>query len=163
MLSATSLIFLVVLCVLIGGTLLKQWLSHDKSAIWSPLTFICLTLLYYVVLPSTLDLSILGANHNENQFLFYIAACLFYVCVLQHFCLHYYRDSHQGFLFIIRMPNLWNSQLVNGLYSYLLCLLVGAYMSWHISQDQCWEIHFRLLNRFTQKISAIIILCFTLC
>ena len=82
MLSLASLIFLVILCVLMGGTLLKLWLSHDKSAIWSPLTFICLTLLYYVVLPSTLDLSILGANHNENQFLFYIAACLFYVCVL---------------------------------------------------------------------------------
>lgn len=82
MLSLASLVFFVILCVLIGVTLLRLWLSHDKSAIWSPLTFICLTLSYYIILPSISGLSLYGAGNNGNQHLFYIAACLFYVCVL---------------------------------------------------------------------------------
>lgn len=82
MLSPTSLIFLVVLCVLIGGTLLKLWLSRDKSVIWSPLTFVDLTLIYYVVLPSFQGLNRHGAANALGQHLFYIAAVLFYVCVL---------------------------------------------------------------------------------
>lgn len=82
MLSPISLVFLVVLCVLIGGTLLKLWLSRDKSAIWSPLTFICLTLIYYIVLPSISGLSLYFAGNNENQYLFYMASCLFYGSIL---------------------------------------------------------------------------------
>ncbi|WP_028904489.1 O-antigen polymerase [Prevotella sp. P6B4] len=82
MLSPISLIFLVVLCVLIGGTLLKLWLSRDKSAIWSPLTFICLTLIYYIVIPSFQGLRLYDAHAVQGQYLFYIASVLFYSCVL---------------------------------------------------------------------------------
>lgn len=82
MLSPASLIFFMILCVMIGGTLLKLWLSHDKSVIWSPLTFICLTLIYYIVLPSISGLSLYGAGNNENQYLFYMASCLFYGSIL---------------------------------------------------------------------------------
>ena len=82
MLSPTSLIFLVVLCVLIGGTLLKLWLSHDKSKIWSPITIISLTLIYYIIIPSFKGLTLYDAANSPNQHLFYIASCLFYVFVL---------------------------------------------------------------------------------
>ena len=87
MLNSISTIFFYILCALIGYSLFKPWLSSDKSAIWSPITMISLTLVYYIVMPSFGDISNLGASLAQGQHLFYIAAVLFYVCVLIGFSL----------------------------------------------------------------------------
>lgn len=82
MLTPTSVIFLIVLCGLMGYHLIKSWLSSDKAAIWSPITVIILSLIYYVVLPSFEDIDLYGANAAPNQYLFYLTAVVFYGCVI---------------------------------------------------------------------------------
>lgn len=77
-----SVIYLSILCFILAYTLIKPWLSKDKSQIWSPITMIALTYLYYVVKPSFDDLSRYGANHCTNQSLYYLASLIFFVCVL---------------------------------------------------------------------------------
>ena len=70
---------------MIGYSLIKSWLSSDKSAIWSPLTMINITLIYYIILPSLGDKWMYGAGYTNGQHLFYVAAVLFYLCVLLGF------------------------------------------------------------------------------
>lgn len=82
MLSTTSLLLVIVLCVLIFITLIRNWLSADKCSIWSPITFISLTLIYYVVMPSLDGLSRHGADAVENQSLFYWASVIFFLSLL---------------------------------------------------------------------------------
>lgn len=66
-------------------SLIKPWLSKDPSEIWSPISMIAFTLLYYVVKPSFGDLSMYGANLASNQYLFYLTAVVFYGCILYAF------------------------------------------------------------------------------
>lgn len=77
-----SVIFFTLFCVMLAYALFIPWLSKDKSAIWSPITMISLTLIYYIVLPSFEDMSLYGANTATNQSLFYISAVLFLGCIL---------------------------------------------------------------------------------
>ena len=80
--QSSSIIFFVVLCIMIVTSLVKPLFSKDKSAIWSPITIISLTFLYYVVKPSFGNFSLYGANFAIHQYLFYLMAVLFYGCIL---------------------------------------------------------------------------------
>lgn len=83
MLQPVSTIFLIILCILIGYSLIKPWLSKDKTAIWSPITMISLTMIYYVIKPSFEEnISLYGADIAPNQYLFFLTAVLFYCSVL---------------------------------------------------------------------------------
>ena len=82
MLNPYSFFFLCILCGLIGFSLIKSMISSDKSKIWSPVTIVCLTMLYYIVLPSFGDIRLYGANVTQGQHLFYFASVLFFICVL---------------------------------------------------------------------------------
>lgn len=80
--QVSSLIFFVVLCVMIAVTLIKPLLSKDKTAIWSPITIISITFLYYVVKPSLGSFPLYGADSAPRQYLFYLVAELFFGCIL---------------------------------------------------------------------------------
>ena len=80
----SSYCFFVPLCILLIYNLGKPFFSKDKSEIWSPITFVSLTLIYYVIKPSLgpLDHHDLGANTSQYQFLFYLVTLVFYVSLL---------------------------------------------------------------------------------
>lgn len=82
MLENTSWIFLIFLCIMIGGTIFRPFLSKDKSQIWSPITIISLVLIYYIVIPSFQGLTLYGAESATKQSLFYFMAVLFLGCIL---------------------------------------------------------------------------------
>ena len=83
MLSSLSIIFLCLLLILIVSSLVKLWLTKKSYALWSPISIISLTLIYYVIIPSFWgDISRLGANSVKFQYIFYIGALLFYICIL---------------------------------------------------------------------------------
>lgn len=80
--QSSSIIFFVLLCIMIVTSLVKPLFSKDKSAIWSPITIISLTFLYYVVKPSLGNFPLYGAKVAPHQYLFYFMAVLFYGCIL---------------------------------------------------------------------------------
>ena len=80
--QSSSIIFFVVLCIMIVTSLVKPLFTKDKSAIWSPITIISLTFLYYVVKPSFGNFPLYGANFAIHQYLFYLMAVLFYGSIL---------------------------------------------------------------------------------
>lgn len=82
MLQTTSLIFLWILIAMVGYSLIKPWLSKDKSEIWSPITIIALCLIYYVIKPSFEGLSMYNAGNVPNQYMFYISCDIFYGIIL---------------------------------------------------------------------------------
>ena len=65
--------------------LITSWLSKDQSQIWNPVTFLGLTLIYYVVPPSFSDISMWGGDRAEYQYVFYITLVIFYISVLLGF------------------------------------------------------------------------------
>lgn len=80
--QTNSTFFFIILCLLLIFSLLKPFLSKDKSAIWSPITMIALTLIYYVVKPSFGDLKQWGADELQYQWLFYACCVVFYLSIL---------------------------------------------------------------------------------
>lgn len=85
MLQSQSCIFLGIFCILVVCDLITSWLSKDQSQIWNPVTFLGLTLIYYVVAPSFSDISMWGGERAEYQYVFYITLVLFYISVLLGF------------------------------------------------------------------------------
>ena len=85
MLQSQSGIFLGIFCILVVCDLITSWLSKDQSQIWNPVTFLGLTLIYYVVAPSFSDISMWGGERAEYQYVFYITLVLFYISVLLGF------------------------------------------------------------------------------
>lgn len=85
MLTELSILFFVIFCILVFGTLWRLWMQRDKSLIWSPITIISLTLIYYIVIPSVKGLTLYGADNSTYQHSFYIASCIFFICVLLGF------------------------------------------------------------------------------
>lgn len=84
--QSSSAIFFIILVVLLFYNLIKPWLSKDKSMIWSPITMISLTLIYYIVIPSFSDGFLYYNSRNvDNQWLFYLSSVLFYSCILFQF------------------------------------------------------------------------------
>lgn len=84
--QSSSIIFFVILSVMLLYNIVKPWASKDRSLIWSPITPITLTMIYYIVIPSCQDGFLYYNSRNvENQPLFYISSVLFYVCVLFQF------------------------------------------------------------------------------
>ena len=82
MLQTTSSIFLWILIAMVGYSLIKPWLSKDKSEIWSPITIIALCLIYYVIKPSFEGLSMYNAGNVPNQYMFYFSCDIFYGIIL---------------------------------------------------------------------------------
>lgn len=82
MLQTSSSFFLYILIALVGYQLIIPWLSKDKTKIWSPITVISLTLIYYVIEPSFGDISLYGASIASNQYMFYMTAVLFFISIL---------------------------------------------------------------------------------
>lgn len=80
-----SFLFFVALCLIIAYSLIKPWISKDRSEIWSPITIISLVFIYYIVWPSLDGLSLYGAKYATNQYVFYLSATLFLGCVLLAF------------------------------------------------------------------------------
>lgn len=72
----------MILCVMIAVSLIKPFLSRDKSDIWSPVTVISLTLLYYVVKPSLGEFPLYEADSSPRQYLFYLVTVLFLGSIL---------------------------------------------------------------------------------
>lgn len=73
----------IILIALVVFVLFKGWRSQDKSDLWSPLTFISLTFVYYCVMPFYDDevqffLSTMGSSATP----FFISTILFFCCVL---------------------------------------------------------------------------------
>lgn len=85
MLQSQSILFLGVFCVLLVYNLFRSWINKDKAQIWNPVTFLGLTLIYYVVVPSFSDISMWGGDRAEYQYVFYITLVLFYMSVLLGF------------------------------------------------------------------------------
>ncbi len=85
MLQTTSSIFLWILIAMVGYSLIKPWLSKDKSEIWSPITIIALCLIYYVIKPSFEGLSMYNAGNVPNQYMFYFSCDIFYGIILYMF------------------------------------------------------------------------------
>ena len=85
MLQSQSSIFLGIFCILVVYNLITSWLSKDQSQIWNPVTFLGLTLIYYVVPPSFSDISMWGGDRAEYQYVFYITLVIFYISVLLGF------------------------------------------------------------------------------
>lgn len=85
MLQGSSEALLVILCLMIGASIIKAWVSRNKEDIWSPLTFIGLTMVYYIVIPSLSDLSMWGGNIATRQYIFYITAVVFWLSVVISF------------------------------------------------------------------------------
>lgn len=83
--QSDSVFYFAIFCVMLAYSLIKPWLSNDKAKIWSPITMISLTFLYYVVKPSFGELDWYGANFAEYQSLFYITLVIFFACVLFSF------------------------------------------------------------------------------
>ena len=83
--QSDSQLFFGIFCIMLAISLIKPWLSRNKAEIWSPITMISLTFLYYVVKPSFGELDWYGANRTENQSLFYITCIVFFGCVLFSF------------------------------------------------------------------------------
>lgn len=73
---------MIILCIMIGHSLITPLLSKDKTQIWSPLTIVALIFLYYIVKPSFDDISLYGANYVPNQYMFYFCTVVFYGCIL---------------------------------------------------------------------------------
>lgn len=82
MLQSISTLFFVILCGMIGYSLIVPWLSKDKTLIWSPITILSLIFIYYIVLPVTDDISMYGASTAPNQYLFFVSAVLFFGSIL---------------------------------------------------------------------------------
>ena len=67
---------------MISYYLIASWLSKDKTQIWSPITIISLTFLYYIVKPSIEGCNMYGASYAINQYIFYLCSVVFYGCIL---------------------------------------------------------------------------------
>lgn len=63
-------------------SLIKPFLSKDKSQIWSPITMIALIFIYYIIKPSLDDLSMYRANIASNQYMFYLSTVVFFGSIL---------------------------------------------------------------------------------
>ena len=87
MLNPLSYFFLMILIILISIQLFLALLSKDKAIIWSPLTFISCTLVYYVVIPSLSSMRGYDISHIQFQWIFYLTALIFYLFVLLGFYL----------------------------------------------------------------------------
>lgn len=105
MISPVSSVYLILLCGLVVGQLLVAFFSKDKSFIWSPLTFIGLTLLYYIVWPIAkgdlrgYDISV------EHQSLFFLSAIVFYLSVLVGFYLTHSKTRFERWNQLISTDN----------------------------------------------------------
>lgn len=84
MISDVSLICQIILIGLILYKLLSAFFAKDKSKIWSPITAVSLTYIYYCIIPFWYRVNV-RYSINENLYhgeLFHIAALLSYVFVL---------------------------------------------------------------------------------
>lgn len=108
MLQPLSSILLSIFCILLGYNLFTSWLNKDKTQIWNPITFLGLTLIYYVIVPSVSDLSMWGGDIAQNQWVFYLTLVLFYISVLIGF-----RSKHKpGFKKWNQLFTVENSQRI---------------------------------------------------
>lgn len=108
MLQSLSSILLSIFCILLGYNLFTSWLNKDKTQIWNPITFLGLTLIYYVIVPSVSDLSMWGGDTAQNQWVFYLTLVLFYISVLIGF-----RSKHKpGFKKWNQLFTVENSQRI---------------------------------------------------
>ena len=82
MLKPISIFYIILLSLLIGVQLLCSFFSKDKSKIWSPLTFIGATLVYYVIVPPFTGMHGYDITNIPNQQLVFLTALIFYVSVL---------------------------------------------------------------------------------
>lgn len=82
MLTFTSSIFFAILCILLFYNLAKPLFAGDKSLIWSPITMISITLIYYVVWPVVKGLENNEIENVQSQSLFFITAVLFFISIL---------------------------------------------------------------------------------
>lgn len=83
--QSSSVIFFIPLCILIAYSLIRSLFSKDKALIWCPITFISLTLIYYIIVPSFGEFKLFGSANSPNQWLFYFGSLLFYACILLSF------------------------------------------------------------------------------
>lgn len=156
MLNPLSVLFLIILIVLIGIQLVTSFISKDKAIIWSPLTFISCTIVYYVVIPSLSSMKGYDISQFHYQWLFYLTALLFYVFVL----IGFYASKRVGF-------SRWNAFISNdnalfyGLALFLIALV--CYVPFRGFRTTVWDIDASIVAERTGFVSYFIDLISILC
>lgn len=83
--GAILTIILGIICVFV---LIKAYVNKDKAVIWSPITFLTLTIIYYLVIPEFLNSrEFEGYNVESRSLSFHIGAIISYVSILVGFFL----------------------------------------------------------------------------
>ena len=156
MLQPLSILFIVILTLLIGIQLTRAFVSPDKAKIWSPLTFIGATLVYYIIIPSLFSMKGYQISNIKGQWLFYLSAVLFYCFVLVGF-----HVQVKG-----RFPR-WNKLITsNKVVSYGLFLFVIAllcYIPFRGFRTTLWDSDATLVTERTGFVSYFIDLISLLC
>jgi len=156
MLQPLSILFIVILTILIGFQVVNALRSSDKAKIWSPLTFIGATLVYYIIIPSLTSMKGYRISGIRGQWIFYLSAVVFYCFVLLG-----YRVRVKG-----RFPR-WNKMITpNKVVTYGLFLFVIAlvcYIPFRGFRTTLWDSDATLVTERTGFVSYFIDLISVLC
>lgn len=156
MLHSSSIIYLTLLIILIGVQLVSYLVSKDKSKIWSPVTFVSLTLIYYVVVPSLSSMHGYDISHIQYQWIFYYSALFFYLFFLFGFHLCKSRSFSKWNTYVTKD----NAQLY-GIILFLIALV--CYVPFRGFRTTVWDSDASLVSERTGFVSYFIDLVSILC
>ena len=156
MLNPLSYIFLSILIALICIQILLGLLSKDKSRIWSPITFVSFTLIYYVVIPSFSSMRGYDIRHIEYQWVFYLSALLFYLFVLLGFFLCKSGSFSKWNTYITK-----DNALLYGIFLFFIALV--CYVPFRGFRTTVWDVDASLVSERTGFVSYFIDLISILC
>ena len=167
MLVSLSSLLVVLLGVACLATLIAVIFNRDKSIVWSPITFLTLTILYYNVLPEFLtSRQFEGYDVSQYSLCFHIGAILSYASILfGYFILASKTNTSWN-----RWNNYFSPDNAHTIAVFLFILALAMYvpfrglrLSIFISEDNLREFDYDNVGFSFYFVNAIAILCVACC